>query len=254
MQISKLINPQEFSEHRSSALTLIAANVMPLLGVLFWGWSTFAVVAVYWAENVILGMINVLKMLCCKNPGGLDDDKNENEAKLSPGAKVLAKLFMSGFFTVHYGGFCFVHGMFVFTLLGGAGNGFGDPFRDWSANFSSLHQTGATWGIGALAISHLYSFVKNYLIGGEYRRTNLPNLMIAPYARIFVLHIAILFGAFAILALDSPVWMLAIMIIGKTALDLAMHLREHRKASKNQGHQSDHGHDRGNEGFGAGSK
>ena len=57
------INKTDFS--KPSVLVLVTANVIPLLGVLFLGWSTFAIVVIYWSENVIIGAINVLKMIVC---------------------------------------------------------------------------------------------------------------------------------------------------------------------------------------------
>jgi Family of unknown function (DUF6498) len=50
-----------FSEYRASAWALVAANVLPLVGVLLWGWSAFDIVALYWVENVIIGVITSLK-------------------------------------------------------------------------------------------------------------------------------------------------------------------------------------------------
>src|SRR5882724_7957891 len=50
------------SDYKTSAYALIAANALPLFGVLFLGWDTFSIVALYWTENVIIGAINVLKM------------------------------------------------------------------------------------------------------------------------------------------------------------------------------------------------
>lgn len=41
---------------------LVAANRVPLAGVLFFGWSVFATVLLFWLENVILGAFNVLRM------------------------------------------------------------------------------------------------------------------------------------------------------------------------------------------------
>ena len=232
-------------KHRASALALLAANVLPLLGVLFWGWSTFAVVVIYWAENVVLGMINILKLLFCSPSEGDNEEKSIGHA---------SKLFFVPFFTVHYGFFCFVHGIFVFSLLGNEERAFGTPFDVWSEWGDVLRENGAIWAIAALALSHFYSFVKNYLVGGEYRRTNLPTLMIQPYSRIVVLHLAILLGAFATVALGSPVWVLVILIVGKTALDLALHLHEHRGKSDDQRDNRHNGHHRGNDGFEAGAQ
>lgn len=53
--------------------------------------------------------------------------------------------------------------------------------------------------------------------------------MAAPYGRIVVLHIAILFGALVITALGSPVFLLILLIIGKIVLDVKLHQRSHRK-------------------------
>ena len=46
-----------------SALVLVAANLVPLAGVLFFGWSVFSTLLLFWVENVIVGAFNVLRML-----------------------------------------------------------------------------------------------------------------------------------------------------------------------------------------------
>lgn len=62
-----------FSEYKASALALIAANALPLFGVLFLGWDAFSIVFLYWCENVIIGAINVLKMIVCNpHPNAID--------------------------------------------------------------------------------------------------------------------------------------------------------------------------------------
>ena len=49
-----------------------------------------------------------------------------------------------------------------------------------------------------------------------------------PYKRIVLMHLVIIAGGFAVLALGSPLPMLVLMIIGKIALDIHLHRREHR--------------------------
>jgi len=46
-----------------TAVVLIAANLVPLAGVLFFGWSVFATLLLFWVENVIVGVFNILRML-----------------------------------------------------------------------------------------------------------------------------------------------------------------------------------------------
>lgn len=251
----------DFGTYRASAWTLIGANLIPLVGVLFWGWSTFEVVVLYWAENVVLGIINVLKMLACRpDPEQIELDllgsgpqaqavrkaaQKMRHGERSQGFEFVGALFLSAFFTFHYGMFCAVHGVFVFALLGD-----NSPLRGGTAGFGPTEFLRSeltpylAFAFGGLAISHLVSFFANYIGRREYQRTVLPALMIQPYGRIVVLHLAIIFGAFALVLLDSPVFLLVILIAGKTLLDLKLHLRERRRnaaAAENPGMKADLG-------------
>ena len=230
-------------------LLLIAVNLLPIVGVLFWGWNVFEIVSLYWFENVVIGAINILKMLTsCGDGSDVASDGKKSFVREDPempdylrnptGGKALnhgVKLFLIPFFTVHYGMFCFVHGIFVFTLLGGKGGGMmnGDPFTGMNRMVSQIFDSGGKWFIVAIIASHLFSFFYNYLGKGEYRNTSTPALMAAPYGRIVVLHIAILLGAFVITALGSPVFLLILLIIGKILLDAKLHLRSRKKMSGN---------------------
>ena len=175
-----------------SSYALIAANVFPLVGVLLWEWDAVAIVVFYWSENLIIGALTLMKMLF-KNP--------------------ILGWFSGAFFVVHYGGFCAVHGMLAMSLLGvEIGNpfeGIGLPFflifvelligviggvlaaapQDW------------IWGFVAILLSHVFSMLSNYFGRQEYREQTGQQLMMAPYRRIIVLHLAILFGGWGTLAL-----------------------------------------------------
>lgn len=204
--------------HAWSPYALIAANAFPLLGVLLWDWDAAAVVVLYWSENLIIGALTLVKIL-----------------HRSP----LLGWFGGAFFTVHYGGFCAVHGMLAMQLTG---FDIGDPLGTIDLPFIFVFVelligvvSGVLanapqdwiWGFVAVAISHTFSMVSNYFGRGEYANQSLQQLMTAPYKRIVVLHIAILFGGWGALALGSPLPLLLILVVGKTLLDLHLHLREH---------------------------
>lgn len=250
-----------------SGFVLIGANLIPLAGVLAWDWSIFEVVVVYWLENVIIGAMNILKMITCspdtqqlslkgKLSGKLREKMEERANELTEeeaaqvekfdeminahGGKLemvhhVSKLFLIPFFSFHYGLFCLVHGVFVFALLGkdGLASGVmtsgGSLMEELSGLIHGALDAGGVWAAAGLLASHLFSFFTNYLGKGEYRRTAVPVLMMAPYGRIVVLHVAILFGAFATMALGSPVYLLVILIVGKILLDLVFHNRAHKK-------------------------
>ena len=143
---------------------LVAANLVPLAGVLFFGWSVFATLLLFWLENVMVGAFNVLRMLV---------------AQPQIGAMWAAKLFMIPFFTFHYGMFVTVHGMFVLTLFGGGfvGRGFLTPTTFWHA-VQAAGIAPAAWG---LVLSHAVSFGFNYIGTGQYESALVPALMFRPY-------------------------------------------------------------------------
>jgi len=235
----------DFSKYTPSALTLIAANLIPLFGAVFLGWDAFAIVLLYWAENVIIGAINVLKMLTCRpDPNEVNRSKLSREAVDDPQLQTFLKgmeqhgalvksghlasqIFLVPFFTVHYGMFCLIHGVFVFVMLGR--DDFFGPLEMPREFWRVAVDEHLIWGLAALAGSHLCSFFTNYIGRGEYRRTAAPLLMMQPYGRVVVLHVAILFGGFVTTMFGSPVLLLVLLVIGKTILDLKLHLRERRR-------------------------
>jgi len=198
-----------------SIVSLTAANLVPLFGAVFLGWNALYIVLLYWAENVIIGFYNILKMAFWK-------------PKQSAGH--LTKLFFIPFFTFHYGMFTFVHGVFVMALFSGAFTNHGGFSNGPSfALLCSVLSGDRIFALAALFISHGISFVSNYFVGGEYKRTSIEKLMKAPYGRIVVLHIAIILGGFITQALGQPVGVLVILIIMKIALDIKLHLMQHKK-------------------------
>jgi hypothetical protein len=226
---------------------LLAANLIPLLGVLFAGWSLLEVVTLYWLENLVIGAINILRMATCSpdaehlrlarqvassNAARSLKDAAENAAEATHVTAVghhAMKLLFIPFFAVHYGIFWAVHGVFIFALLGDGGL-FAfrvGPFGDLSSSVKTLLAGGLWLGLLGSIVSHLFSFFYYFLYRGEYRKTNVAVLMMAPYGRIFVLHVAILLGAFAIHLLGQPIILLLLLILGKTALDWSLHQAEH---------------------------
>jgi hypothetical protein len=202
---------------RPSAIALILANLVPVGGVLFFGWQVFPLMFLFWSENVIVGVFNVLKMIFASGGGVVGQ---------------ASKFFIIPFFCIHYGMFTFVHGIFVIALFGGglrSGAGFPSLETFWNV----MHEYHLGWAILGLALSRGISFATNFLRNGEYKTITAPQLMGQPYGRIVVLHIAILGGGFLVQALHSPVLGLLVLVALKIMLDLGAHLRERSKFSAN---------------------
>jgi hypothetical protein len=210
-------------------LALIIANAVPVFGVLYLGWDAFSLVLLYWAENIVVGFYNVLRIACAKAP--------------HPAAH-LGKLFVIPFFMVHYGGFCAVHGFFVLAMFKKEADGVMQA-ADWPCFFVFLQMLlgvirhaysiippNMKYAIAALFLSHGVSFVGNYLMKGEYLNSDVKKQMGDPYARVVVLHVAIIAGGFLTMALGSPAALLLVLIVLKTVFDVKLHKREHRKKQK----------------------
>ena len=202
------------TEKPVSAWVLIAANLVPVAGVLAWNWSVFALIALFWMENVIVGVFFALRML-------LADPREP--------ALWAAKLFLVPFFCFHYGMFTAIHGVFVFALFGGKAY---DPhgLEVLEPAMRAARDLGLWLPLAALLASHGFSFLWNYLWRGEFRRGKITELMARPYGRVVVLHLAILLGGIGTLALGSPLWALLVLLALKIGLDLKAHLKEHSKA------------------------
>ncbi len=198
---------------------LLVVNLLPLAGAIFWGWNVFTLLILYWLENGIVGVFNVLKMALAQGPIDTRSGAPEMPSRAS-------RLTLIPFFIVHYGIFWAVHGAFVLSLPEFIGlGGFDGETRGPRLDLVALGAIG-------LAISHGASFVFNYLGRGEYRTARLGILMFAPYVRLVALHLTIIIGGLLSIILGSPVGSMIVLVAIKIAIDLALHVREHRKAGE----------------------
>jgi len=196
---------------RMALVGLVAANVVPIVLALIFSWNIGDVAMFYWWENIVAGFYALLRIIFA-----------QGSAQFRSG-----KLFLVPFFTFHYFFFCFIHVIFL-RLLFGEGDSFGEsPFFDSASDVIDILPEAGVIGIVALLISHGVSFVKNYIMAGEYKTAHPMLEMFRPYGRIVVLHVCILAGGFAIHLLGSPMPMVILLMIGKTVLDVASHSIAH---------------------------
>jgi NADH:ubiquinone oxidoreductase subunit H len=95
---------------------------------------------------------------------------------------------MTGYFTVHYGFFTLIHGVFVFTFTGGGYNNV------------EKHEL----AMGPILLAWLISFIGMIVIRLSSLPPTLPirKIMNNAYKRVIPLHLAIIAGGFAIQAFD----------------------------------------------------
>ena len=174
----------------------LVVDLIPVFGLLFFGWGAAALVMLYWLENLVIGAFTIGRILLAaittSGVGGL----------------VLGGL-LSSFFAVHYGMFCMGHGFFLLSFLPGDSQppmGIGpEPLLEMVAQvferwpmMSNLLIIIACWQAFVFATDDL-KYAKEH--SGE---MNPIKEMFAPYGRIVVLHIGVFAGASAILMLGDP--------------------------------------------------
>ena len=211
---------------------LVLANLVPLFGVLYLDWDVGSLVMLYWSENLVIGGYTILKILL----------KARGRAR-----------FLALFFTLHYGGFCAIHGFFVLQLTRFAGDNWGhtaaatwpgplaiiQKFFNLAEQLLSVAPREFLLACLALVVSHGVSFVLIYLGQREYEHTTLSELMNAPYRRIAVLHLAIIAGGYLVVKLGSPLGLLVALVMFKIGMDILLHNRAHasrRKAANSAAH------------------
>jgi hypothetical protein len=245
--IDRAVRLAQATSSTTSAALLVAFNLVPLAGVLLWGWNVATILVLYWVENGIIGVLNIPKILLASGPSEPPtrtlDVRGIGPVVVPQSAGMTSKLGLVPFFVVHYGIFWFVHGVFVFTLpwiVGGVVTAVHDPgvLAPGAAPgvaFDVVVRGGAigpdmaavAWSAVGLGISRVASFLINFLGRREYLTVSPARQMFAPYGRLVILHLTILFGAFVSLTIGSPIGAIIVLVALKTIVDLRFHLREH---------------------------
>jgi hypothetical protein len=211
---------------RIALISLVVANIFPILLAIIFRWNVSGVVFLYWYENLVVGCYAILRIVWAG-------------AGTHPAQEQRVKWFLVPFFTVHYFGFCAGHGFFLklffsdglagsfgsprFAMSSGTTDGFGGLF----SNFFELSAVAGWIAILGIVISHGISFVRNYLMRGEYRLSNPVIEMFRPYGRIVLLHVCIVIGGMLVMFAGSPTILVLLFMLGKTAMDVVVHCNEH---------------------------
>lgn len=205
-----------------STIILIAANLIPIIGILFLQWDPKYVIILYWAESAIIGILNIAKMLMT----GFH----------SNALVLIFAIFLSGFFLIHYGGFMTGHGVFLSVILfGGLSGTFNPPdaipliLKEISFRTPGEFFNSEFLGFVLLIISHTASYILYFLKDKEYEggHVKLVKLMFAPYQRIIIMQVVIIFGTFIVMSVKGGAAHYFFLLIAlKIIFDVRAHIKE----------------------------
>jgi hypothetical protein len=214
-----------------STLFLIAADAIPIFGVLYLGWDVFVLLMLYWMETAIIGAWTIARIAAAP-PGSMGPLLVNGRPTNSSGA-------MAGFFVVHSGMFMGVHMVFLWSIFSGA----------WARKIHGPLDFFTKMVIGedlwipllvlfvARGLAFLFHALKPEMIQAIERSLHLPTSIKAPaaagadfgsiiggfYSRIVLMHVTIIFSAFLAVVLGS-IAPLIIMVGLKTMADVVLHL------------------------------
>jgi len=193
-----------------SVITLILVNLVPLFGVLFFDWSLFMIMFLFWFENIVIGFVNVPKII--KADGEYSQgDKKFNIKINNKIINTTSKYALAGFFMLHYGIFTFVHGIFIFVLF-----------------YEKLDSyQGIALAVLLLFVSHGVSYYTNYIGKEEYKKLSSIQVMTQPYKRIVIMHLTIILGGVLSMSLGAPTYAVAVLVGLKIFVDIIAHKKEH---------------------------
>ena len=193
------------------ALAVVSAAIVAY-GVLVLGWSVFVVIALFWFENVIIGVFNVAKMLT-------------SGARIG-GYGLIAALALATFFSVHYGMFAVGHGVLVVSLLGQTelGGSSSGLFAPLGRMLDYLLADRDGWFAAAgIAMLQAAAFCRWWAATRAQRALQpalLPALMFAPYGRIIILHITIIVSGILVAMLKLPILGALLLVALKLVFDI----------------------------------
>ncbi len=203
---------QYILRNKLSSLVIIISGLYIIYGIIFNNWNVFAVMFIFWAENVIIGIFMIIKMIFAK-----------------PNEKV--KLFLILFMLVHYGGFCYGHYNLLLQVMGN------DYIMKYAAKTGSMTIDAFNMDIGFLPflyhsmpgigiallifiIHETIALIDKYFLNKLYLHADIGALPFEPYRRIVQLHIGLMAAAFLMMISNSHQITVAMLVLAKIIYDL----------------------------------
>lgn len=185
------------------------ANVVPIIGVLFFQWSVFSILLAYWLENIVIGFFQFLKMRRATMNYPVNERNSLVPGPLRP-VKPAERMVMPIFFLVHFGIFSFVHLGLLRALVA-------RPQDSQNFTLSIL------CSLVPFFIIYGKSYVQEYILPKEYEKVPMARLMFSAYPRVVVMHLVILIGAFPVMLLTgiSPKFSLLLILL-KIVVDVVI--------------------------------
>ncbi len=168
-------------------LLLIAANLLPVYGVWFLGWSATEAFIVYALETLIVGVLTILKM------GVITVVRKKDEWYANGGVTRQSGLFFILFFIMHFGLFALVQTS-IFSGSAGINPPNSSMFHFFFHWYDYINEV-IGYMLAGFIISYIVRDFIPFILNGDYKTKPLMLVMFQPYGRIFIQQFTVILGS-----------------------------------------------------------
>jgi hypothetical protein len=220
-----------------ASILLVLSNLMPLIGVIWWGWDVFLLLMLYWMETAIIAFWTYVGIATLPRGTGV--------AEQSLIGRFMARAGLLFFFAAHSGVFMGVHFMFLWILFAGPWAREVDGPEDflrvivlrtglWLPLVFMFLVRGLSFGFDRLRprsaraddlppAASVPIFPANSIVGSAYGSFQDVNAIVGGlYARIVIMHLVILFGAWLTLGTGKGIGPIVLLVVLKTLADVGL--------------------------------
>jgi hypothetical protein len=199
---------------------VLATSLVPLAGILWFGWSASTFLWVFWSETLLSGTANVIRIWLHRRltrarghwRRQIDDSSKRAMGKEEPKPETT---FLAEYATILYV-FTFAHGLFLGVFLAMLNQKWGGEGESpWSVDSESL-RNGVLTVAGITFLELLYDALS---LGREPFSWLKARVQVA-VGRVMILHLVVIFGAFLMMRFETPMSFLGILVGLKALMDL----------------------------------
>ena len=195
-------------------LFVLAVNAVPVYGVYYRGWSASTVVALYWAENLMIAVFTCARIArhraLTRKRGHWRQGQLGTKVNDKPSTQGLLGEYATMAFV-----FTLAHGIFVGAFVGLGASTHGDDTH-WQFSRDQF-----AYGVGWIAATLALEFVFDAFTLRRRSFAWLKAYVGQRMGRVLVMHFVIIIGMFAMMTTESPFAVLYVLIGIKTLWDLA---------------------------------
>jgi len=200
-----------------AVLFIVAGNLVPLAGVLFFGWQLLAVMLAFWLDSVAIGIYTAGRIVLARLDGKAASGRSS----------AVTRVYRAVDFTVQYAFISAVHGLLIIGLFGGVADKLAGRTAELEIDILGvLGQRETLVAAAAVLLTRGMDFVSGYLRTHAYEQADIGKEQSSPYRRSYLQHVVVVLGGGISLALHSPVAALVLLVVLKTAGDLIARARQ----------------------------